>query len=157
MFSYEGGIAVGFLLWLLSAILLLVSINSRFERNLNKVGQRLSWLTQTPKEMSADDKNQATFSKIIKFLFIVGIGLSFVLFSWLHVAMIIGTFIYQRARDSGAPQAVREFRWKLKNIDMSFDQIVKELMKISDQDASTFETVRDELHKELKDRGVLNG
>ena len=91
------------------------------------------------------------------FLFIVAIGLPFVLLSWLYVALFVGTAAYNRIKDSGAPQAVRESRWKMKNVDMSFDQIVRELMKVSEQDPATFEKVRDDIAQEMADRGFTSG
>lgn len=133
---------------------MLVSINSRLERNLNKIGQRLSWITLTPKPMDAEDTNRSTLSKVMKFFLITSIGLPFILLSWLQVVMFIGTFAYKRIKDAGAPQIVREFRWKLRNIDMSFDQLAKELMKASEEDSANFETFRNDLVQELKDRGL---
>lgn len=44
MFDYETGLLFAFLLWLYNVITSIVMINSRFERNMNKIGQRLSWL-----------------------------------------------------------------------------------------------------------------
>ena len=158
--SYENGLAIAFMLWLVSMITTLVLINSRLERNLNKIGQRLGWLTLTPKAMDAEEMNRSAFKKIFKFLFIAGFGLPFVLLSWLYVAVFLGTFIFRRSKDAGAPQAVREFRWKMKNVDMSFDDIVREMMKASDQPIDEFERVRGEILEEMAGRGfgvVLHG
>ena len=126
-------------------------------RNLHKIGQRLSWLTMTPKPMSAEELNYTTFRKVLKFLLLYGTGLPFVLTSWLYVAYVIALIIYRKSKDSGAPQAVREFRWKLRNTDMNFDQIVKELMKVSDQDPANFDKVRADLTLELYDQGIHAG
>lgn len=158
MFDYETGIFFAFLLWLYSAIMIVVSVNSRLERNLNRIGQRLSWLTLTPKPMDSDDLSRSTVSKILRYLLIVGISLPFVLLSWLNVALAIATIIYRRAKDSGAPQAVREFRWKMKNADLTFDQLVKEMMKISEDDPSKFfEEFRTTIVNELEERGLPHG
>lgn len=157
MFSYEGGLAIAFFLWLTGTIHILVSINSKLQRNLNKVGQRLSWLTLTPKPMGAEDLNRSTFSKIVKFFFIAGIGLASVLLSWLYVAMFLGTFAYKRMKDAGAPQVIREFRWKLRNADLSFDQLVRELMKVLEKDPANFEKFRDDLVQDLKNQGLSIG
>lgn len=153
MFSYESGLGIAFILWLASIVITLVWINSRFEQNLNKIGQRLSWLTLNPKAMDAEEMKRSTFRKIFKFLFIVGIGLPGLLLSWLYVAWFVGSVVYKRTKDAGAPQAVREFRWKMKNADMSFDQIVREMMKVSDEDPTSFEKVRSDLVQEMTDRG----
>lgn len=123
-FSYENGLALAFMLWLASTVTAVVLINSRLERNLNKIGQRLSWFALVPKSMDAEEMQHSMFRKIFKFLFIVAIALPFVLLSWLYVVLFIGSFIYRRTKDAGAPQAVRDFRWKLRNVDMSFDEVV---------------------------------
>ena len=103
MFDYENGLLFAFLLWLAYAVLLVISINSRLERNLNRMGQRLSWFTLTPKQMDVDDQSRSTLSKVLKYLFIVGISFPFIFLSWVYVAMSIGTFIKRRSVRSRAP------------------------------------------------------
>lgn len=107
--------------------------------------------------MDSDDLSRSTVSKILRYLLIVGISLPFVLLGWLNVALAIATIIYRRAKDSGAPQAVREFRWKMKNADLTFDQLVKEMMKISEDDSSKFEEFRTTIVNELEERGLPHG
>ena len=157
MFDYETGIFVAFLLWLYNAVMIVVSVNSRLERNLNQMGQRLSWVTLTPKAMEPGDLSRSTTSKILKYLLGVGIGLPFVLLSWLNVGLAIATILYRRAKDSGAPQAVREFRWKLRNTDLTFDQLVRESMKAVEADPSKFEEFRATMVTELEERGLPHG
>lgn len=157
MFSYEGGLLLALLLWIWNSALIVVSVNSTFERNLNKIGQRLSWLTLAPKPMSAEDESRSTLSKFGKYLLIVGIGFPFIFLSWLYVAMAVAMFIYQRTKDSGTPLAVRELRWKLRNADLSFDQLVKELMKVSDESHENFETFRENIVRELSENGLSRG
>ncbi len=155
MFSYENGLGIAFILWVVGNINVLVMINSKLQHNLNKIGDRLSWLTLTAKPMNEDDIKRSNLSRVFKFIFIAGIGLLSVLLSWLYVALFVGAFIYRRVKDAGAPQAIREFRWKMRNIDMSFDQLIKEIMKISDEDPANFETIRENTLQELKNRGLL--
>lgn len=156
MFSYEGGIAIAFFLWLFSVINLLITINSRFERNLNKIGQRTSWGTLAPTELTLEDMRRSRLSKTLRFLLIYGIALISIFLSWLYVALVIAQIAYRKSKDAGAPVAIKEFRWKMKNTDMSFDQIVKEIMKISDQDPANFESFRNDLRSDLKAKGVFN-
>lgn len=157
MFDYETGIGIAFLLWFASAVVLIVSINSRMNRNLEKIGQRLSWLSLTPKPMSASDQNRSPVTSILKFLLVIGLSLPFVLLSWMYVAIQASTFVYKKAKDAGAPQVIREFRWKLKNVDMTFDQVVKEGMKISEQPLEEFEKARVEILDQMSQRGLRGG
>ncbi len=157
MFSYETGVGLAFLLWLYNAVMIIVSINSQFERNLNRIGQRLSWFTLLPKPMEPEDQTRSTGSKVLRYLLIVGVGLPFVLLSWLNVLLAAATIIYRWAKDSGAPQVVRELRWRMRNVDMTFDQIVKELMKASDVYSSKYEEFKGNLVRELEERGVKHG
>lgn len=152
MLSYETGVLLAFLLWLWSVISAIVSINSQMERNLNKIGQRLSWLTMTPKPVAPEEANRSWLKKVLKFLLLHGIGLPFILTSWLYVVYGVGMLLYRKSKDAGAPQAVREFRWKLRNTEMTFDQIVKEMMKASDQDPADFEKIKTEILQELEVR-----
>ena len=154
MFDYGTGVAVAFLLWLLNAIFSIVAINSRLEHNMNKIGQRYSWLTMTMRPMSEDDEKRSTLMKIVKFTLLQLFGLVWCLTSWLSVAMIVGRYIYRWSKDSGAPQNIKEYRWKMKNMDMSFDQILRETMKLSDMDTSKFDEFKQATIDELKDRGL---
>ena len=121
------------------------------ERNLNKVGQRLSWLTMTPTPMAAGE-SESRGIRILLFILLHAVGLAFVLTSWAAVVYFFGTLLYRRAKDAGAPQTVKEFRWKLRNQDLTFDQMVRELMKVSDQDQADFERIKAELLQELAAR-----
>ncbi|GEM_PF-2617815 len=157
MFDYETGIFFAFLLWLYNAVMIVVSVNSRLERNLNRMGQRLSWFTLMPKPLEPDDLSRSTTSKVLRYLLVVGIGLPFILLSWLNVALAVATILYRRAKDSGAPQAVREFRWKLRNTELTFDQLVRESMKVVEEDSSKFEEFRASMINELEERGLPHG
>ena len=157
MFDYETGIFFAFLLWLYNAVMIVISVNSRLERNLNRMGQRLSWFTLTPKPLERDDLSRSTTSKVLRYLLVVGIGLPFILLSWLNVALAVATIIYRRAKDSGAPQAIREFRWKLRNTELTFDQLVRESMKVAEEDPSKFEEFRASMVNELEERGLPHG
>ena len=157
MFSYEDGVFVAFLCWSWISIAAVIAINSRMERNLNKIGQRLSWLTMNIKTISQNDAHRTFIGKFLKFVLIYGLGLPFVLTSWLYVVYVVGLLIYRKSKDSGAPQAVREFRWKLRNKDMTFDELVKELMKVSDKDLSEFEQFRAKIVSEMQEQGLRAG
>ncbi|OYU30228.1 MAG: hypothetical protein CFE39_14625 [Comamonadaceae bacterium PBBC2] len=154
MFDYETGIFFAFLIWLYHAIMIVITVNSRFERNLNRIGQRLSWLTLMPKPMEQEDLSRSTTSKVLRYLLVIGISLLFVLLSWLNVGIAVATIIYRRTKDSGAPQAVRELRWKLRNTELSFDQLIQESMKVADQDPSTFDEFRASVIADLEERGL---
>lgn len=56
-------------------------------------------------------------------------SLPLVLLSWLYIVISAGMMIFGRMKDSGRPQAYKELAWKMKNIDMSFDQIIGEIAK----------------------------
>lgn len=153
---YETGIAIAFILWSVNMVVVIASVHSTFERNLNKIGMRLSWVDMTPKKMTTYDVNQSWILKLAKILSILGLGLAGVMLSWLTVVVQVGLFLYARMKDLGAPQAVKNYRWKMKNIDMSFDQIVVEIMKITDQAPESFNKVRDQIRQELAQRGVFH-
>lgn len=67
MFDYETGLLFAFLLWLYNVITSIIMINSRFERNMNKIGQRLSWLSMTMKPMDTDDEKRSALMSFLKF------------------------------------------------------------------------------------------
>lgn len=143
--TYENGVGVALLLWFFNAIMIVVSVNSQMNRNLKKVGQRLSWLTLTAKAMDRADLNRPWWKSLLKYLLIVGLNLVFTLASWLYVAGVVVMYVYGKSKDSGAPEAIRAYRWKLKNVDMSFDDMVREAMKLSDKPPEEFEQFREDL------------
>lgn len=154
MFDYESGILVALLFWIFYAGSILVSINSQVERNLNKIGQRLSWITLTPKLMTIDDVNHSVAFKIMKYLFVIGIAFAFIFLSWAYIIVTIVLIIYKFFKDFGAPQTIREFRWKLKNSNLTFEQLIKELMKVSEVDESKYDEFANEVITNLQERGL---
>lgn len=152
--SYETGIGIAFLLWLYGTVTSLLAINSQLERNLNKIGQRLSWLTLKPKPLTASDQSRGTLQSVFRFLILSLIGLASVLLSWLYVAWFLGAMVYMKSKDAGAPQAIKEYRWKLRNMDLSLDQLVREGMKVTGQDESAFEQVKADLLRAMRDEGL---
>lgn len=151
---YEVGLLVALLMWMGYNIILLVSINSCHERNLNKIGKRLSWVGLTVTELEQDDLHRSFVMKALRFLLIAAFGLPFVLLSWIYVFAGVGGFLYRFSRDSGVPQSVKEFRWRMRNVEMTYDQLVTELMKLETEQRFSFEEYRARLTAELKERGV---
>lgn len=121
---YELGLLVAFLLWVYNSVMVVVNANSLLSRNLAKVGMRLSWWTAQPVPIG---DNASTGWRVFSALLLVVSGLIGILFSWVSVAGSIGMILYQRSKGSGMPQAVKELRWKLRNIDMTRDQILSEM------------------------------
>ena len=122
---YEKGLVLALFIWLFNAGRLIVNVNSQLERNLHRMGQRLSWVTVTPKPSSGEEWGHRTwFGKLCKFLFLALLRLIFAFTSWLYVLTALGGLAWALAKDAGAPAAVREFRGKMKNVDISFDHLV---------------------------------
>lgn len=121
---YETGVLVAFLMWVYSTIMLIVNANSRLARNLAKVDMRLSWYSGEP--VPASDRSGAAWRVLAAFI-LVCLGLVGILLSWASVAWTVGTIIYQRSKQSGMPQPVKELRWKLRNMDMTREQILAEI------------------------------
>lgn len=149
MFSYENGVAVAFILWAFSVVRLVVMVNSQMEKNLNKVGKRLSWLTLTPKPMQQASSGR-WWKSALKFLVIAALGVPFVFFSWLYVlvALVLAYFLWEKS--SGKPDSVRELQWKMKNLDMSFDDIIKASMKATSTDPDMFDQVKAEMLEQME-------
>ena len=152
MFSYEKGVLISFIFYCYYIFNLLVTINSKAERNLNKVGERFSWLTLSPKLMTASDFDRPLFKKIGKFFLIASCQGIFIFLSWINVFINIAFILYRYRQDSGAPQAVKDFRWKLRNYDMTFDELVVELIKVRGLSLEDFESVKAEFEQFVAER-----
>lgn len=139
---YEQGVLVAFLLWLYSVISTIIRKNSLLEKNMNKVGRRT-----TPTGLGVVDMKYPKDSSIkvfAKYSLVFGSSLLLILFSWLYVLVSLGFFVYRFKKDQGVPQSIKEYRWKLKNIDMTFDEIIKEIVKLEGLDESEYPRVRQE-------------
>lgn len=148
---YETGVLAAFCAWLFSLVATIVNANSRAAQNLAKLGMRFSIVSQEPKPIAGGGNGFLTF---VKWVAVFGCGLCLIVFSWLYVAMVVGTLIYQKSKQSGMPQVVREFRWKLRNVDMPRDQLILEFMKVSGTPAEQFEEVKAGLIGDAEARGV---
>jgi hypothetical protein len=159
MFDYESGCLIAFLIFVYGNFNVLVQTNSRMEKNFNKVGMRLSWLTLSPEEMTSSTDNPTFIRKLFKFSIIVFVGLFFVLLSWVQVLLFIAGYFYKASKDAGAPSYVKEYRWKLKNVDMTFDVIAREMFKVAELQGSVVVTSDDEREKEFFEfkQGIVNG
>ena len=166
MFSYEMGVLVAFLFFLYGTVNMLVHINSRMEKNLKKVGMRLSWLSLAPKEMTSATDNPPLWKNVFKFIAVTVFGLALVLLSWLQVALFLGGMIYRRSKDADAPEYIREYRWKLRNVDMSFNGMAREMFKVAEAQGSlqaapdtdkeaVFQNFREIIVHDMLERGLL--
>jgi hypothetical protein len=159
MFSYESGLLIAFLLFIYGTTNVFVQVNSRMERNLNKVGMRLSWLSLNPKEMTSDTDNPPFTKKLLKFLAIVLLGFVMIFLSWIQVFLFVAGFFYRFNKDSGAPAYVKEYRWKLKNVDLSFDGMAREMFTLAEKQGTVnpkSDEEREMLFLDFK-KGIVDG
>lgn len=134
---YEVGVYISLINWVFQSIWLIIVINSKLEKNLNKVNQRLSWLTYLPKPIeSRDEIHPPLYKKILKYLAICSIGLIAVFLSWLNLFYLFVNYIFNRYKRDGEPEVLKNFRWKIRNLDMSYEQILQELHKVEFNDIS---------------------
>ena len=124
------------------------------DANFRKIGMRISWFTGATKPLSVEAKNRPIWKNILKYLFIVGFGLAFVLLSWLYVASSAGVFMWNWSKNQGAPQVIREYRWKMRNIDMDVDTLVRETFKLSEKPPEEFEKFKAAAITDLEERGL---
>lgn len=131
---YESGVVAALLLWCAAQVRLLIALNSQLERNLRKVRMRHSWTTLTAKPSEPGEWPAGFAAKMLKFTLLSVVGLVGTLFSWLSVATYIGSVIYVKSKDAGAPAEVRELRWRMRNQDMTREQIAESMAKASFSD-----------------------
>ncbi|EMW6422506.1 hypothetical protein [Acinetobacter baumannii] len=149
MFTYENGVVIGFVLWIITLIRALFLINSKTQSNLRKVGKRLS-LFGGVKDI--EYRKQDKLNLILKFIFIVVLPLGLIFLSWVYVIPTIVYYLYQFYQDFSAPQKVKDFRWKLKNLDLHQDQLIRWLMELSDQNPEDFEKIKKEINEDIERR-----
>jgi hypothetical protein len=149
---YEIGCWFAFLIWIGSLVWLVISLNSQLERNLNKAGFRLSWLTLSPKPMDNNHCKRGFLRKLGKFSVTAIPGLIGIFFSWLYVSYFVGAVLYSRFKDAGAPETIKEFRWRMRNTDMTFDEVVEGLALVS-RSTTPIDQLKMDLRTEMVERG----
>lgn len=116
---YETGALFAFLICVYHTILIITACNSLHARNLAKIGMRISWTTGTVVE----DKPFA-FRGPLTIVWMLFNYIIMILFSWITVVTWTIRLIIRMSQDSGAPNAVKELRWKMKNVDMTKEEII---------------------------------
>ena len=152
--NWETGVGIAFLMWLWNSVMVILHANSRLDANLRKIGLRISWLTFAPKELSPKARDRPFWKNALKYALFVGLGLPLVLLSWLYVAMSVGMLIWSWSKNQGAPQTVREYRWKMRNVDMDLDDLVRESMKAKGTPPEDFERAKADTLTHLQERGL---
>ncbi len=152
--DYGAGVEIAFLLWLFYAGSCVVRANSLLARNLAKVGMRISFLDLKPTPMTTADVQRSPIGRFLRASLAVLVALPFVLGSWLYVLWFVGAIIFAKSKDAGAPTAVREWRWRMNNVDMSFDDAVAELLKLSAIVPEKLSEARAALIDDLRGRGI---
>lgn len=153
---YEAGVVVALALWIAKVVFVFVQLNSVQQRNLNKVGKRLSWLTLTAKPLKKSDIDASITLKVFKF-FIIWLVIPFFLIftSWVYVFFFLTGVIYSFYRNIGKPQEVKEFQWKLKNMDLSFDQIVDGFSQIAGLSLEDATEAKAHIKEQMKRDGLI--
>lgn len=150
---YELGVSIAFLLWCWQMVMIIVRANSQLERNLNRVGMRISWWTGQPVQAEPKELYRPFWRSVLSFLLVAIVGLISILLSWLHIVLVVGLAAYAWSKDSGAPSAVKEFRWRLKNRELSIDEYVRGAMSAQDVPPEQFDQQRIALVEMLRARG----
>ena len=126
MSDYELGVFWAAIIWLLETSRLFLSLNSQLNRNLRKVGCRVRWAGGQPRMMEQDEINPTRNKVIIKSSLYLLWGLISIALSWLFVIYSMVRWVKSfYSYNFGAPEVIKIQRFKMNNIDMSFDEILK--------------------------------
>jgi hypothetical protein len=151
---YEFGVGVAFLMWLFFRVTFLIRINSTAAKNLRKVGMRYSTISGNPVAMTAEDSVTKPAWSVFKFIFISVIGLCTTLFSWGYVLLIAAQLIHAWGKKYGTPVAMKEFTWRLNNIDLTFEELAVEGAQALGRNISPEQAI-EELRQDLVRRGLI--
>lgn len=142
---YEKGIMLALALYIYQVASIVYLKNSRLNQNLKKIGYRIGWYGKTK---PASSKTGAVML-IIKVLVWLS-GLIFILFSWFYVLLVGGWYIYQLLSSLTAPPEIKRLRWKMRNLDMSFDEILREQMIAQNMDLAYFDEYKQNYIAEMQ-------
>lgn len=153
---YETGLLIALAIWVFKIVWAFQHLNSNVNKNLNQIGQRVSWLDFRPKPITKEYLKEGMLYKIIKFLVIwVIIPFLFTLTSWLYVVYSVGLFLYKRNVDSGKPNEVKELQWRMRNQNLSFDQVVEIMVRANNMDETKIDEYKEAIRREMKNREIV--
>lgn len=148
--EYFSGVIAAMAIKFYQIVMLVISLNSTRHRNFRKIGLRLSWLNLEPKVMETGDYNPKTSYLMFKAFMILAYGFINILFSWVFVLYWICIMAWQFSKRSGMPQALKEFGWRINNIEMTKDQVIDEFTKVENLTPEKIETFKSEVEARLK-------
>lgn len=147
---YEIGVFVALAIVLIRFIYAFLKLNSKLSKNLELIGRRLSYFSLEAKAITLSYRNQGIVLKILKFLIIwLFLPLILIFLSWLYVVYLIGIHLYQLIQTLGVPNDIKEYRWKINNLDLSFDQMVELTYKLVNHGDMTLEQFKNSINESL--------
>lgn len=153
---YETGLFIALAIWVFKIVWAFQHLNSNVNSNLNQIGQRVSWVDFRPKPITKEYLKEGVTYKIIKFLAIwVITPFLFALTSWLYVIYSVGLFLYKRSVDSGKPNEVKELQWRMRNQNLSFDQVVEIMVKANKMDEAKLDEYKEAIRNEMRNNGLI--
>jgi hypothetical protein len=102
--------------------------------------------------MSESDFNRTPLKSAGKYFFVIALQIPTIFLSWLNVFLVALLTAYKLYKDAGAPNSVKDFRWKIRNIEMSFDEMVQALLEARGLKSEDFQTLRAEIIRTVKER-----
>jgi hypothetical protein len=151
--DYFSGVGVAALMVLWGCGTMVIKINSLMNRNLKKVGLKMNWVLPGVDAWTAEEAKRSVWWSIGKFVLIFVFDMIFIVASWLYVAYYIGTILWRWSKDRDAPQSIKEYRWKMRNVEMSFVEIVREMWKMNGS-AGAFEDFLATVADEVREKGL---
>lgn len=132
-FDYETGVLIELCLHALIAAWALAQRASLLHANLRKIGYRQSFVTGAWKRGGS-----AWWELPVGFVLAIAISL----LSWLGLAADVLFLAHAFTKNIGTPQPVRELRWRLRNVELSPQEVAQTHVAIVE--AATRRTLSDE-------------
>lgn len=129
--------------------MVVVNLNSQAARNLRKIGLRYRWSNLQPVRMERDDYLPRPIWTTFKVLIWCILGLLSIAFSWLSVFFSVVMIVHSWSKASGKPAAVKELEWRLRNFDLTFDQIVEHLAKTNGVEGDAVDDLKRQTRAEM--------
>lgn len=150
---YLIGYVVSFTISLTSLLINIFAGFTTLAKNLKQVGLRISWAHGRPKPMEEEDLNRPPWYFFLKFcLAVLGVGFG-AFFSWLNVIFIPVQVLVALIKSFGVPRDVRDARWRLKNVPLDFEGVVRLSAVISGK--RDYADDRAQILKSLQERKLI--
>ncbi len=131
LYFYFLGVIIALLFETFHSIKLIRELNSRHATNFRRAGYRISWMTQEGKVIGPRYYKFDPYFVFMKSIAFLVTQIIESLLSWITVILHIRGWLNFREAQKEMPAALKELRWRIRNMDLTGEEVIRTMVQIS--------------------------